>query len=237
MSLVFSSLVSGMPWGLGSKKAAQMCLDHLELVMILKLVSGWASLNFHNFVKNMHISWRMFHLLPFIHLWAPSLRPDRVALLSVSLGLCYTSSPASLKAALLSGGFVPSFSSLVLPSFADYLRVTEMVLSVLDFPVFFFLVWPFLHMLYSVIPLYVISMNITKSFLLPLAFGSLLHLFVRLCSALICLFCLPNYLRISHEYTLCLVKSTPHPVLSNSTPIFHRFPSQLRLLFFFFIIH
>lgn len=133
MSLVFSSLVSGMPWGLGSKKASQMCLDHLALVMILKLVSGWASLNFHNFVKNMHISWRMFHLLPFIRLWAPSLRPDHVALLSMALGLCYTSSPASLKAALLSGGFVPSFSS-----FADYLRVTDMVLSVLDFPVFFF---------------------------------------------------------------------------------------------------
>lgn len=59
------------------------------------------------------------------------------------------------------------------------------------------------------------------------------------CEDLLCfrLFGLPYYLRISHEYTLCLVRSTPHLVLSNSSPIFHGFPSQLRTLFFFFIIH
>lgn len=145
----------------------------------------------------------------------------------------------------------PSLSSLVLPSVTDDLRMkssniftTDVVLSVLAFLTGSFsrfqsfpAICPPLRILYSVIAVDFMSMNITgisKSFMLPLASGSFVHLFVR--TSLACLFGFPSLLlgNFTWAYVRC-VWSNPLPFPSSPVlPVSHHSPSHLHVLFLFF---
>lgn len=75
--------------------------------------------------------------------------------------------------------------------------------------------------------------------ILPAASG-IWVLTAPVCQALFCshLFVLSSLLFENFTWVYIVFgQSTPHPVLSSSSPIFHCFPSQLHPLFFFFIIH